>query len=91
LGHLLDINHENTKNSLDRINRIARIEYERMNDRSEAPHALAHEEALMTHIKALEKLHGLGTSQLVSIRESFFKPLLSDLQGISHRASVESV
>ncbi|MGD8982507.1 MAG: hypothetical protein PVH99_17905 [Desulfobacteraceae bacterium] len=50
------------KDFFDRINRIARIEYERMNDRSEAPSALAHGEALMTHIKALEKLCGLGTS-----------------------------
>ena len=47
---------------LDRIYRIARIEYERMNDRSEAPHALVRGEALKTQIKALEKLHGLGTS-----------------------------
>ena len=50
-----------------------------MNDRSEAPRALVHRETLMTHIKALEKLHGLGTSQLVPVRDSFFKPLLSDL------------
>ncbi len=64
---------------LDRIYRIARIEYEGMNDRSEAPHALVHGEALRNHIKALEKLHGLGTTSLVPIRDSFFKPLLSDL------------
>jgi hypothetical protein len=50
-----------------------------MDDRSEAPRAFVRGEALMTHIKALEKLHGLGTSQLVPIRGSFSKPLLSDL------------
>jgi hypothetical protein len=33
-----------------------------MDDRSKAPRALEREEALMTHIKALEQLHGLGTS-----------------------------
>jgi hypothetical protein len=49
-------------NFFDRINRIARIEKERINDRSETPRALTHGEALMTHIKALEKPHGLGTS-----------------------------
>ena len=32
----------------------------------------------MTQIKALEKLHRIEKSQLVSIRGSFFKPLLSD-------------
>jgi hypothetical protein len=32
----------------------------------------------MTQIKALEKLHRIEISQLVSIRGSFFKPLLSD-------------
>jgi hypothetical protein len=50
-----------------------------MHDRSEAPRALVRGEALITHIKALEKLHGLETSWLVPIRDSFFKPLLSDL------------
>ena len=38
---------------LDRIYRIARIEYEGMNDRSEAPHALVRGEALRNHIKPL--------------------------------------
>jgi hypothetical protein len=33
-----------------------------MNDRSEAPRAQVLGEALMTQIKALEKLHGLGKS-----------------------------
>jgi hypothetical protein len=46
----------------DRIYTIARIEQERMNDRSEAPRTQVLGEALMTPIKALEKLHGLGKS-----------------------------
>jgi hypothetical protein len=50
-----------------------------MDDRSEAPLALVRGEALMMHNKALEKLHGLETSELVPTRDSFFKPLMSDL------------
>jgi hypothetical protein len=50
-----------------------------MNDRSETPRAFVRGETLMNYIKALEKLHGLGTSKLVPIRDSFFKPFLSDL------------
>ena len=37
-----------------------------MDDRSEAPRALVRGEALMTQIKALGKLRGLETSELVS-------------------------
>jgi len=50
-----------------------------MDDRSGAPRAQVRREALMKRIKALEKLHGLETSELVPIRGSFFKPLMSDL------------
>jgi hypothetical protein len=47
---------------LDRIYRIAWIDAKKMNDRSETPRAEVRGEALITRIKALEKLHGLGTS-----------------------------
>jgi hypothetical protein len=46
---------------LDRIYRIARIDTKRMNDRSETPRAFMGGEALMIHIKGLEKLPGSGT------------------------------
>ena len=47
---------------LDGINRIDRLEQDKTSDRPDVPCAPGRGEALMTQIKALEKLHGLGTS-----------------------------